>query len=722
MRLLRPRLALLACLVLLVGAPAAVAAATVGKQAWTADGVVNTFVPEERRIYVAADAGSSQARSFVEIDGAAGGERLVLLEAGDDGLLQERAVITACALVEPIPTEGELDTPLEVDCEMQTPAERRPEPGEWSVPLDVFADAQRPLVGIALIPAIASPTDTFRVAFDVTATTVEAAEPTQPAAAEDSSASVTSPAPSAAPEPAVELPPPADPPPPVGEQPATPAGAAERAGGGVVVEETENQVRVAGASSPSAAAVFLVLLLAGVAALALHGVRSPGSLRPLAPAAWAGSNERGWRTLGIGASSLAVAVPLVADEATLFKAGLVLIVMIAAFGLHILVNWAGELSLAHAGFIGLPAFTVAKLSADHGISPIALLPLAVMIGAVLGAVVGLPALRARGLQVALVTLAAGVAIERFFFTKPWLVGAGGGVNVAVPTIGPLRLTTTRSLYPVLVVALVVAVAFGYATYRSKLGRALLWLRTDPQAAAVFGIPVAQYKTLAYAIAGALAGFAGGLTGVWVQRLTPQAFPFTLSLTYLVIVVVAGRGFLGGVVAAALILEGGRVFSSGAATILSYGGPIMLIVVLTRYKAGLNGIGRQLMRLTDQQQREPEAADGPAQVTPALAVGVGSTIAGFVAIAIAWYHAGNTDELWIQNQELISGGAGGIGLLILGAGLLIRDRIAKSSKELGDRLTAALLSTREPEAVEPPSSAHDVPPPPARRTRKLLTVR
>src|SRR5207248_22875 len=142
-------------------------------------------------------------------------------------------------------------------------------------------------------------------------------------------------------------------------------------------------------------------------------------------------------SLVVAAAGAFVVLPAMLAEATVYKLGLVLIVVVGAVGLHLLVNWAGELSLAHAALVGLPAFVAAKLSADHNVSPVLLLPVAAAVGLIAGAVVGLPAIRARGIQVALVTLAAGVAIDRFFFTKTWLVGDGGGAHVSVPRLGPL---------------------------------------------------------------------------------------------------------------------------------------------------------------------------------------------------------------------------------------------------------------------------------------------
>jgi ABC-type branched-subunit amino acid transport system ATPase component/ABC-type branched-subunit amino acid transport system permease subunit len=325
----------------------------------------------------------------------------------------------------------------------------------------------------------------------------------------------------------------------------------------------------------------------------------------------------GARSVPAGAATAvaaAVAVPLLLSEADVYKLGLVVIVFVAATGLHLLVNWAGELSLAQAAMVGAPAFLVATVSADHGISTVWLLPLGIVGGAVLGTVIGLPALRARGLQVALVTLVAGVAIERWLFTKEWFAGPTDGARVGAPDFGFLTIETSRAQWPFLVAVASLAVLAAWMLFHSKVTRSLQWIGAEPRAAAAFGIPVHRYRTLAFALAGAFAGLAGALTTLWVQRLTPTAFPVTLSLTYLIIVALAGRGFLGGVALAAVLVEGGRLFLPGADALIAYGAPIGLIIVLTRYRGGLNGA---LAQLAERARRVlgREAPDAAADAVP-----------------------------------------------------------------------------------------------------------
>ena len=148
--------------------------------------------------------------------------------------------------------------------------------------------------------------------------------------------------------------------------------------------------------------------------------------------------------VGIAVLVLVAAAPLLGNEVTVYKAGLVLIFLVGALGQQVLVSWAGQLSLAHAEMIGLPAFVVLGVSSVDHVSPLYLLPLGIAVGAALGGAIALPTLRAHGVQVAIITLAAGIAIDSYVFNQSWLVGPSGGgrrpfrplVRSPSPTAGP----------------------------------------------------------------------------------------------------------------------------------------------------------------------------------------------------------------------------------------------------------------------------------------------
>jgi nitrate reductase gamma subunit len=257
----------------------------------------------------------------------------------------------------------------------------------------------------------------------------------------------------------------------------------------------------------------------------------------------------------------------------------------------------------------------------------------------------------------------------------------------VPTLGPLELTTSRALYPVLLTTVVLAAVVYWVLMHSRVARAWYWVRADPSAAAAFGVPVVAYRMLAYAIAGVFAGLAGGLAVLWVQRLSGSAFPTTLSFTYLLVVVLTGPGYLGGLAVMSLFVEGGRLFSWFPPEVVEYLGPVGLVLTITKYQDGINGAGRELVqrvRSTLKQGAAPSGAGEPEPIGLGFVLGVVAILAGFVAIAVAWYHAGNTNQTWVQNQELISGGVGGLALVVVGVGLLIRDRLGRIQAELAGR--------------------------------------
>jgi hypothetical protein len=322
----------------------------------------------------------------------------------------------------------------------------------------------------------------------------------------------------------------------------------------------------------------------------------------------------------------------------------------------------------------------------------------------------------------LVTLAAGVAIDRFFFTKSWLVGSSGVASVPTPTLGPLTLDSSRSLYPVLAAAVGLSVLVAAMLYRSKLARSFLWMKENPQAASAFGVPVRRYRIVAFAIAGAYAGLAGGLSAMWIQRISPTSFPLAESINYLLFAVLAGPGFIWGVVLAAGLFDAGRLFITTAGWIFVYGGPLGLVVNVVRYPQGINGMIRSFSRrmrgavAMNARQGDVTSLSPPAddRAVPRLGhgllayardlmpvIGAACIAAGFTCIALAWYHAGNTDQLWIQNQELISGGVGGLALVLTGLGLLIRDRLRRNNEVLVyeiARALAELSSGADPDRV------------------------
>ena len=643
-----------ACLAALTWTGTAHADSFVDKQGWAKTGAIGPVAPQDGHLYVSVAAGQEQARTYLHLADPDVAGTITFAEASD-GIAADSASLAACALTSTYTGEGE---PPGLDCSRRVPLARSAD-GHWTLSLDVFAG--RLANGIAVIPDSDGP---FTVAFDSAATSCRctaASSKTDTGPEYDYDVVTGSPTPAFS-----------NPAPPAVESPAvtTPAPTTTT----LVDPVTGTPVRV-GPQRAASPPFFVILIPIALAAAGLWALNRRGLPGPMAPVTLTG-RRAGWGTAAVLLALLLAS----ASESTTFRLGFIAIVFIGAIGLHVLVNWAGELSLGHAAFVGLPAFVVAQAASHSGMSPILFVPLGVLIGVVLGLVVASAALRARGLQVSLVTLALGIAVIQFFFVRSWIVGPPAGLNVPEPSIFGWQLATSRALIPVLVVIVAIASVSARWVFGSKLGRAFAFIRSDPSAAAAAGVPVNQYRAMAYAIAGAYAGLAGAAYVIWVQRVRPEAFPLTLGFTYLVIAVLAGRGGLGGLALSAILIQGGALFSIVPHSVSLYLGPIGLIYNATRYQKGFNGGIAELNRLINNiVKRKVPSMERPTIRVP-VALGTLAIIAGFAALGLAWYHTGNTDQMWIQNQEMISGGFGGIGLIIVGATVLIRDALLFGRRE------------------------------------------
>jgi branched-chain amino acid transport system permease protein len=636
-------------------------------------------------IFVAAAGGKEAARSYLAIrHGDAAGIQAIhlVLRESTESLNANKAVVRACPST-PLATANDPNppNPPAVECSTTSSVGVRAADGTWTFDLIRLAAAwtDDTIHTVALVSVPSDPTVNYSVAYTAQAATIgieHASVSVADGSAETSLSPVLVPPPSRTAVPRIPS--------------ATPSTSATSSSPPLPTDSTAATTRapVPGAirsiNTPATAMVeCIVLLLTGVV-LAAKGWRPAATMREIARD---GRLVPGAR-LGVGLAGAAflLLAPAMFSEATVFQLGLVLIFFTAALGLHVLVNWAGELSLAHAGIVGLPAFVLAKLAADHGWSPIELIPLGIAVGVIAGTVIALPALRTSGLYVAITTLAAGIAIDRFFFTRDWLITVKS--NNAPPSLFGITFASTNSLYPVIVVLSGLGLAAALVLHRSKLVRGMLWMRVDRTAAAAFGIPVGRQRVMAFAVAGAYAGLAGGMTFTWTSLASASMFPLTLALSYLAAVVVAGSGGVGGLIVAVALLEGGRYFVPGSDEIALYAGPIALMLVLTRFPSGINGLGRLLMKkLTADARtdvpttRTTSGAGFPPQrdFAAGFVAGILAMAAGFSAIVVAWYHTGNTDQLWIQTQEFLLGGLGGLGLILLGATLLLRDALLRATR-------------------------------------------
>ncbi|HEX6488104.1 MAG TPA: branched-chain amino acid ABC transporter ATP-binding protein/permease [Candidatus Dormibacteraeota bacterium] len=216
-------------------------------------------------------------------------------------------------------------------------------------------------------------------------------------------------------------------------------------------------------------------------------------------------------------------------------------VAIAALSLNLLIGYAGQMSLGQAGLLGAGAFACGVVTQKLGLPFWIGIPAGALTSAILALVIGFPALRVRGLYLAMVTIAFGYAMYSSVLRLDLFTGGSAGLELQRRLWGDRSLTEYADWLAVPLVCLVIAWLVDQNVTRSRLGRAFRAIRENEAVAQAFGIDVARYKLYAFVLSGALAGAAGALYGSAIGFVNSETFPFLLSLGIVIMVVVGGLG-------------------------------------------------------------------------------------------------------------------------------------------------------------------------------------
>jgi branched-chain amino acid transport system permease protein len=255
---------------------------------------------------------------------------------------------------------------------------------------------------------------------------------------------------------------------------------------------------------------------------------------------------RGFTGALLAAAAIAV-LPLLIGDTNEYRFAFVATFFIAALGLQILTGYAGLISLGQGGFMLVGAYVTAILSVDHGWKDLATIPLAGVITGVLGFLFGFPALRLRGVYLALATFAIPIALVALAKKYAGFTGGVGGKSLTRVLSGHTAYVTT---WPIAGAMFLLA----WLLLQGKLGRAFRTVRESEIAAVSSGINIALTKTFAFGISAFFAGVAGSLYAIIIGFVNPDTFAVGLSLLILIGVVVGGLGSLLGVVAGAIFIE------------------------------------------------------------------------------------------------------------------------------------------------------------------------
>jgi branched-chain amino acid transport system permease protein len=248
----------------------------------------------------------------------------------------------------------------------------------------------------------------------------------------------------------------------------------------------------------------------------------------------------------------ALVAPWWVGDYWLTQLSFILIYSIAGLGLMVLAGFTGLASLGHAAFLGVGAYTQAFLL-SIGFPFLLSHSCAAALSAAVGVIVGLPALRVKGIYLAIATQAFGFIVEEVMARWESVTGGNSGRNVPGVQIFGVELGSGEGFY-YLCLAICVLCTFGVLNLmRSGTGRAFVAIRDSEISAQSMGIAIAQYKTLAFAISAALTGLAGALYAHKLRFISPDQFGALQSIELLLLVVVGGLGSVHGAFLGAIFL-------------------------------------------------------------------------------------------------------------------------------------------------------------------------
>ncbi len=255
----------------------------------------------------------------------------------------------------------------------------------------------------------------------------------------------------------------------------------------------------------------------------------------------------------LGMLVLALILPLIGNDYWALIGTRMAIYWVLVSGLNLVVGFAGHLAIGYVALLTLGAYTTSVLVAGNVMPPVPVfvaLPIAAVVGALFGVIVGLPALRLRTFYFAMSTLGFATIVTQIALA--WQSVTGGGIGIAGPEFPP-PFNTAWGFYFLCVAIAAFTTWLSANVARSRFGRALIAVRDAEVAAEATGISKPKMLIAIFLLAGACAAVAGGLFASLQTYITPDAFTFDLSVLFFIAILIGGRGSIMGPMLGTIIL-------------------------------------------------------------------------------------------------------------------------------------------------------------------------
>jgi branched-chain amino acid transport system permease protein len=379
------------------------------------------------------------------------------------------------------------------------------------------------------------------------------------------------------------------------------------------------------------------------------------------------------------ALAFVIAIPFVGSTALVSLCGVIALAAIVVISIVVLTGWGGQVSLGQWGFAAVGATVCSALTATVGLTFWLAVPLAAAITGAVATIIGLPALRVRGLFLLVVTLAFAFSVESTLFQDRYFGWLRPDKPIERPTLFFFNFRDETSMYFLCIAALVLAIVIITNLRRSRTGRILIALRENDANVQAFGVPILRTKLLAFAISGSLAGFAGAIFAHQQQGLNVQSFTAQRSIEAFVQAVIGGVGSVTGALLGAGYFFLSTYFFKSALflTVIAAGVPVYLLFAFPGGLISIFNKGRDsVLRIVAQRRQivvpslfadyDPEVLER--QLIPLSEVESGSGLAALGA-----------DQRFVLGSDLYKGRGRRLAAQVRGRG---RDQGAEALTSLG----------------------------------------
>ncbi len=243
---------------------------------------------------------------------------------------------------------------------------------------------------------------------------------------------------------------------------------------------------------------------------------------------------------------LLLAAPFVAGEYLMSQLQFICIYSIVGLGLMLLVGFTGQISLGHAAFLAIGAYTEALLQA-RGVPFAVSLPCAALTAGMFGWILGLPALRLKGIYLAMATFAFNIIVVEVLTRWEGLTGGNAGLHLKPIELFGMKIDGDQSFYYLCLGLTILSILALMNLLRSPTGRAFVAIRDSEISASCMGVNLATYKTMSFALSAGLTGIAGALYAHKISFISPEQFTLIASIELVTIVILGGVGFIHGAV-------------------------------------------------------------------------------------------------------------------------------------------------------------------------------